>query len=214
MICDIHGLLQDDLIYTDQVKQEVYKKTEYIKRCQKCATDKTDKDFYFCHKHGWISTNLLKKNNNSYICRICHRESAARKRNENREAYNEKIAEDKIKNPGKYKKLYQKHYKRLKERFGDYHSLNKQCRSRGITLEEYAELLDKQDNKCAICNQCETCKDPRHDRVRRLSIDHCHVTNKVRGLLCHSCNTAIGKLKDDTVLLEKAIAYIKKHRDG
>jgi len=41
-------------------------------------------------------------------------------------------------------------------------------------------------------------------------MDHCHKTNKIRGLLCGKCNSAIGFFDDDTELLEKAIDYLKK----
>ncbi len=41
-------------------------------------------------------------------------------------------------------------------------------------------------------------------------VDHCHSTGKVRGLLCYSCNIAIGLFKDNTELLEKAIFYLRE----
>ena len=93
-------------------------------------------------------------------------------------------------------------------------SLIKVCAKRRITLEEYGVLFQSQDNKCAICNKAETCIDGRSKdkKPRRLSIDHCHITGKVRGLLCHSCNTAIGKFNDDLELFQKAMDYIIQHR--
>lgn len=44
-----------------------------------------------------------------------------------------------------------------------------------------------------------------------LSIDHCHTTGKVRGLLCRQCNIALGKFKEDVTILQSAIAYLKKY---
>jgi len=73
----------------------------------------------------------------------------------------------------------------------------------GITLDHYKRLLAEQDNKCAIC------KKPEHEeRYRRLAVDHCHNTNKIRGLLCQRCNRAIGLLKDNVDNLKSAIVYL------
>lgn len=73
----------------------------------------------------------------------------------------------------------------------------------GITLEQYDELLIKQNGKCAVCSKPE-----QEERYRRLAVDHCHDTLKVRGLLCHRCNRAIGLLKDNVDYLRSAIVYL------
>lgn len=74
----------------------------------------------------------------------------------------------------------------------------------GITIEEYKQLCIDCDNKCQICgNNC--------DRYSYLSVDHCHITNKVRGLLCHLCNISLGGFKDSISNLENAIKYLKVH---
>ena len=74
----------------------------------------------------------------------------------------------------------------------------------GITLDDYNRMLKSQNNRCAICNGTETGNRTHNN----LSVDHCHATGKVRGLLCHDCNTGIGSMKDDVELLDKAIAYL------
>jgi len=74
----------------------------------------------------------------------------------------------------------------------------------GITLEEYKEMLKSQDNKCAICGEF-------NDKVKYgFHIDHCHTTGKVRGLLCHHCNTAIGSLKENKQNFLNAIKYLEE----
>ena len=73
-----------------------------------------------------------------------------------------------------------------------------------ITLETYNNMLLSQDNKCKICGTIE-CK-----TGRALSVDHCHNTSKIRGLLCANCNTALGLMGDDVVRMRKAIKYLKK----
>jgi hypothetical protein len=45
-------------------------------------------------------------------------------------------------------------------------------------------------------------------------VDHCHETGKIRGLLCHSCNTGIGKLGDNLEGLQKAVSYLERFYDG
>lgn len=74
-------------------------------------------------------------------------------------------------------------------------------RKYGITTEWYEETLAKQQGACAICSlACTTGKS--------LAVDHNHETGKARGLLCMSCNTAIGKLGDDPNLVLKAYEYL------
>jgi hypothetical protein len=77
----------------------------------------------------------------------------------------------------------------------------------GITLDEYDALLILQNNVCAICDSPESAVD-RKGHIRMLAVDHCHTTKKIRGLLCTSCNTAIGHFKDNRELLKKAIEYL------
>lgn len=66
-----------------------------------------------------------------------------------------------------------------------------------FTHEQHEEMLKSQDNKCAICGE-ET----------KLHVDHCHKTNKVRGLLCPPCNKGLGHFKDNSQLLTNARNYL------
>ena len=84
-------------------------------------------------------------------------------------------------------------------------------RAYGITLEQYNELLFKQNNKCAICNVDNNGK--YRKKARAFAVDHCHSTNNIRGLLCSDCNTGIGLLKDNVNFLESAIKYLNKNRN-
>lgn len=70
----------------------------------------------------------------------------------------------------------------------------------GITREDYAQMLVDQNNSCAICNK---------PIGWEAAVDHCHKTNKVRGLLCRNCNLGLGGFKDDVEIIRKAIAYVK-----
>jgi hypothetical protein len=96
------------------------------------------------------------------------------------------------------KKSSQKNKKRIWE--------NKLRYRYGITVEEYEKLLKRQGNSCFICKT----KNP--SQKRKLSnyfcVDHCHKTGKVRGLLCSTCNTALGLLGDSKTNLLEAINYL------
>ncbi|MCX4458503.1 endonuclease domain-containing protein [Streptomyces sp. NBC_01728] len=54
-----------------------------------------------------------------------------------------------------------------------------------ITREQYEGMIRAQDNRCAICRSAPP-------EGKRLHIDHCHTTGIVRGLLCNTCNVAVG----------------------
>lgn len=80
----------------------------------------------------------------------------------------------------------------------------------GITLEQYNELLESQNHRCAICNEKENIIHHGTKEVIKLSVDHCHTTKKIRGLLCSRCNFGIGYFKDSIELLGNAIKYLEK----
>ena len=74
----------------------------------------------------------------------------------------------------------------------------------GLSLDEYKHLFIKQNNSCAICKCVFSNKKHTH-------VDHCHITNKVRALLCHGCNTAIGLFKESPENLKSALKYLQKY---
>ena len=79
----------------------------------------------------------------------------------------------------------------------------------GITLEQYSQMVKDQNEICLICSRKPDGYGPIQSRV--LSVDHCHTTGRIRGLLCHRCNTALGAFREDINILKKAIQYIEKH---
>lgn len=70
-------------------------------------------------------------------------------------------------------------------------------------ISEYLALLKFQAGVCAICQMPPLLS-------KRLHVDHDHKTKKVRGLLCVSCNLALGHFKDSLLFLQRAIDYLKK----
>src|SRR5262249_52903505 len=75
----------------------------------------------------------------------------------------------------------------------------------GLTPADYAAMLKRQGGRCAICRER-----PGH----RLYVDHCHVTGRVRGLLCIRCNFAVGLFKDRPDLLRAGAVYLERGFDS
>ncbi len=79
-----------------------------------------------------------------------------------------------------------------------------------MTVEQYNAMLEAQGGVCKICSlKCGMRRKGRSIPVMPLSVDHDHVTGKIRGLLCGKCNSAIGFFRENTGIMEKAIAYLK-----
>lgn len=82
-------------------------------------------------------------------------------------------------------------------------------RDYGITSDDYLRMLAEQGGGCAICSWKPL---PGATGNGRLHIDHCHRTGKLRQLLCIQCNNGLGRFREDTAVMRKAIEYIEKHR--
>lgn len=78
----------------------------------------------------------------------------------------------------------------------------------GITLKDYFKMYKEQKGECPICLTSKPISG--NDKM---VVDHCHETNRVRGLLCHSCNTNLGKFKDSIEVLQRAIDYLSVHSE-
>lgn len=78
----------------------------------------------------------------------------------------------------------------------------------GICGEDFRALIKAQEGRCAACGKGETAIG-RTGKVRTLSIDHCHKTGRVRGLLCHKCNIALGCVDDNPQALRRLAAYLE-----
>ena len=78
----------------------------------------------------------------------------------------------------------------------------------GLTPEKYDEMLAAQGGVCAICKS----EDTKH-KSNYFNIDHDHSTGEVRGLLCGSCNTALGLFGDNVDTLMSAAAYLMSSTD-
>ena len=81
----------------------------------------------------------------------------------------------------------------------------------GIDNDGYLALLEKQNFKCKICGiSAENAPPVGSSKGGQLCVDHNHLTNKIRGLLCSRCNTGLGLFMDDIENLESAILYLQE----
>ena len=76
-----------------------------------------------------------------------------------------------------------------------------------ITINDYLDIAERQGFVCAICGRENFAMGDTHSGL--LVVDHDHTTGKVRGLLCHNCNRALGLLQDSTDTLKAAISYLE-----
>jgi len=183
-----------------------------IKKCTKCELEKHFTDFY---------KNKNFKDGLSYACKQCDINRSKEYRRNNREKILElgkKWKENNKEYVEIYGRIYRKENRDKKIQYlriyrnnpeNKYNKENSRIFERyGITLEQYSLMLENQNNVCAICKSKEIAKDNRSGNTRRLAVDHCHNSRKVRGLLCTSCNTALGSAKDNIEILKNMIAYL------
>ncbi len=73
----------------------------------------------------------------------------------------------------------------------------------GLSTEQHRDMWDNQEGLCAICKvQLSSLSN------KAIHIDHCHVTQKVRGILCCSCNWGLGHFRDSVLYLDSAKRYL------
>lgn len=75
----------------------------------------------------------------------------------------------------------------------------------GLTIFDYNQMFSTQEGRCDLCEIHQS------ELKSKLCVDHNHSTGKVRSLLCHNCNSAIGYLKENPILFERAIEYLNTH---
>lgn len=136
--------------------------------------------------------------------------------------YKDKIKQKKHQLENKDKKIaydknrYKENAETIKERSRQWNSNNKQKKADTgkIWYKNYIKnkfnLTDEQFNEAMSIKHCPICGKELLDKYSANCrvVDHCHITNKFRGVICKKCNSGIGFLNDDVELLKKAIDYL------
>lgn len=197
------------------------------RQCTKCLEDKPLDHNHYSRASRYSATNL----GFAYECKLCCAERQRERYAKNPEKYK---AQQKIKRQTPEYQAYIKEYKRThkerdkesaklyklknKDRIREYNRgkyqrnihkerANHLFKTYGLTTKEYDTMYSAQNGKCKLCGYTPNIKDT-HSRNRFLHVDHCHKTNRIRGLLCGNCNTGLGLLKDNVEVLTKAIEYL------
>ena len=83
-------------------------------------------------------------------------------------------------------------------------TLLKKLKSVNMTVEVWDALVASQQGRCLICG--------RNPIRGMLFVDHCHETQTFRGAICAKCNTALGMIDDNEIILQRMIRYLWLHR--
>lgn len=201
-VCKHHGNLTLEETYQELNSKM---KSGFQIRCRYCKREKDTK---------WRECN-----------REQHNLTASQARNESRRLYREGLTDvepkantwvknDRKLNPEKYRRYEQNYIKK--------HGIEKirkyeVARIHGLTINEYELLIEKYNNLCAVCGLPERRIGRDGKTITPLCVDHCHQCEEkgkhvIRGLLCHACNSSMGKLKDNIQTLKNIISYLEKHK--
>lgn len=151
-------------------------------RCKECSKVKRKQQYADNREQAIIDAAIWKKNN--------------------RDRVNAQERENRKNNPDKYKKWNDDYHERNRDKI----NIKAVARLHGISVPTYEGMIEAQGNTCGICGKEETRK--LKGKVMRLCVDHNHITGKVRSLLCHDCNSGLGKFLDSPDLLTRAAIYL------
>lgn len=113
------------------------------------------------------------------------------------------------------KKYYYSNLEKERKRARDAYSKRRQralLKEFNLTIEQYDNMSLKQLGLCAVCKQPETQVYRSSGRVRSLAVDHCHITGKIRKLLCGNCNAALGMLKENSKTIQSLLEYCNEYK--
>ena len=115
------------------------------------------------------------------------------------------LKKDRAFSPEKYKLKRKQYYWR------DVEKSRKEAREKhreyryGVPYAVFLEKIKEQNGKCGIC---------KNGIQENATLDHCHKTGKMRGLLCRACNRGLGMFGDSLPVLKEAIEYVRRYEDA
>lgn len=110
---------------------------------------------------------------------------------------------------GKCPACYAKWKRETDPKYGkEQRRIDERRRKYGISESEFRSLIKKQHGLCALCHSM------LDDGGPKTHVDHCHKTGIIRGLLCFTCNKALGMLGDGDTGIGRALCYVKRRRDA
>jgi len=155
------------------------------KECRKCGTTKPMLSFY---------AHRTTKDSRANYCMECQKAASRQWSRDNADKVKATNDAHRLANPEKRKRDHRQYWLKLY----------------GLDQAQYEALLAEQGGTCAICERPERYVDKRTGELRKLSVDHDHKTNLVRGLLCGHCNRGIGQFDDNPLVLARASTYLSR----
>lgn len=165
--------------------------TPAFKVCRDCCGYKLLDEF---------SKDKSKKDGYSNQCKECYSEY----HRQNASVFNAKRAERRAKLTEEDRKEYHRRYNKLNYRKVKDKMLK---RNYGISLSEFVDIVKRQNDKCKICENSLSMDKYTH-------LDHCHTTGKVRGALCHTCNTKLGWYEKNSTAVDKYLQEYSVEQPG
>lgn len=171
--------------YREKNRLAIREQSKFYYEANKSTLGDKRKDYYLKNKERIAAQRKLYREKNKTKVKLCMAKASKKYREANKE---KRLAMSRI--------YYQKNKEKL--------SLAASRKRYKLTQDQYNNLLMSQGGLCASCGK-------KCSIQPRLAIDHDHATGKVRGLLCHKCNCALGMLYDSPDLIRKLLEYILKH---
>lgn len=110
----------------------------------------------------------------------------------------------------RYRTAHPEQIKAYSVRYSPVNRANHRKWAYGVAAPEYEKMLAAQDGRCAVCGADNSGSVNKDGTFRSMFVDHDHATGKVRGLLCRSCNSALGYAHDNPEVLMKLAEYLNR----
>jgi len=172
------------------------------KVCIYCRERKPASEY---HSHRYTTRTGRESVRLNSACRSCHGEKTKARKVANPERTRAQSRDYKRRNAAVLARRNAAYRRANPQRIAGYSMKHKH----GLTMIEYEALLCQQGGVCKVCRQ----EAEPVGIKRRLHIDHCHETGRIRGLLCHNCNVSLGLMKDDPARIRALADYLDAARD-